>query len=71
MGLDPDVHSDVPPLSLTGNTLAEERSAAAYVARRIQDADARDMVLAALGLATASAGLIAFGHHLQTGGNRA
>lgn len=71
MGIDPGPHDDTPLVSLPGNTEDEERSAVAYISRRVQDADGRDVILAALGLTAVSAGLIKLGHHLQTGGRSA
>jgi hypothetical protein len=70
MGIDPGPHDEAPLVSLPGNSEDEERSAVAYIVRRVQDADQRAVILAALGLATASAGLIGLGHHIQTGGHR-
>lgn len=70
MGIDPGPHDDTPLVSLSGTTEAEERSAVAYIARRVQDADYRTAILAALGLTTASAGLLALGRRIQTGGTQ-
>lgn len=55
---------------LRGNSEAEEQSAVAYIKPRIQDADERTAILAALGLTAASTGLLALGRRIQTGGPR-
>ncbi|MFI5985111.1 hypothetical protein ACIBEA_30120 [Streptomyces sp. NPDC051555] len=67
MGIDPGPHDDTPLVSLSGNTEVEERSAVEYILRRFQDTDERTAILAALGLTTASAGLLALGRHIAKG----
>lgn len=60
--------------------LTEQRDAAAYVARHARDDADRDLLMAALGLATpagaallaaASFAFLALGRRIQTGGHRA
>lgn len=60
---------------------AEQRDAAAYLARRAQDAADRDLLMDILGLVVTPAGggalflagafFLALGHRIQTGGHRA
>lgn len=71
MNADPGPHDDTPLVSQQGSTEAEKRLAVSYICRTVQDADERTVILAALGLTTASTGLLALGRHIQTGGRSA